>query len=357
MATDVQLSEVARYGLWRRQLFGQAGRRNDRQQTPDSGFRSGGDRPGLQALDAASNGTVEMCHTVLYYCVGKDPTFAVYASVPFGLNARRRIPGFISQRQRAGHRIFQVIRLDRISVWQHECADGRLVPQGDQDRCRSTGIEDARRRHLGTRACADRRRAQQLAGGGVYPALEKGAVDAAEWIGPYDDEKLGFQKVAKYYYCPGFWDGGPTVTPSSIWKNGILCQDLSGDPLQCRRQHKYLDGRALRHAESHRAQQLIANGTQLRPFNEVLDACLKSAKRKRCSNLASPSFELWISGGGRRRCSRLQRHRSDAPAIKPAASPDAVKDPRDPTSTASSRSVPPLAFARVREVTHWAEAM
>src|SRR5206468_11310513 len=49
---------------------------------------------------------------------------------------------------------------------------------------------------------------QQLAGGDIYPALEKGTVDAAEWVGPYDDEKLGFYKVAPYYYYPGWWEGG-----------------------------------------------------------------------------------------------------------------------------------------------------
>jgi TRAP-type mannitol/chloroaromatic compound transport system substrate-binding protein len=52
---------------------------------------------------------------------------------------------------------------------------------------------------------------QQIAGGDIYPALEKGTIDAAEWVGPYDDEKLGFYKVAKYYYYPGFWEGGPTL--------------------------------------------------------------------------------------------------------------------------------------------------
>ena len=50
--------------------------------------------------------------------------------------------------------------------------------------------------------------AQQIAGGDIYPALEKGTIDAAEWVGPYDDEKLGFYKVAKYYYYPGWWEGG-----------------------------------------------------------------------------------------------------------------------------------------------------
>src|SRR3546814_19148094 len=52
---------------------------------------------------------------------------------------------------------------------------------------------------------------QQLAGGDVYPSLEKGTIDAAEWVGPYDDEKLGFQKVAPYYYYPGWWEGGTTA--------------------------------------------------------------------------------------------------------------------------------------------------
>ena len=53
---------------------------------------------------------------------------------------------------------------------------------------------------------------QQLAGGDIYPSLERGTIYAAEWVGPYDDEKLGFQKVAPYYYYPGFWEGGPTVS-------------------------------------------------------------------------------------------------------------------------------------------------
>ena len=52
---------------------------------------------------------------------------------------------------------------------------------------------------------------QQIAGGEIYPALEKGTIDAAEWVGPYDDEKLGFNKVAKFYYYPGWWEGGPAL--------------------------------------------------------------------------------------------------------------------------------------------------
>src|SRR5438309_5371488 len=51
---------------------------------------------------------------------------------------------------------------------------------------------------------------QQIAGGDIYPALEKGTIDAAEWVGPYDDQKLGFNKIAKHYYYPGWWENGST---------------------------------------------------------------------------------------------------------------------------------------------------
>jgi TRAP-type mannitol/chloroaromatic compound transport system substrate-binding protein len=53
---------------------------------------------------------------------------------------------------------------------------------------------------------------QTLAGGDIFPALERGALDATEWVGPYDDEKLGFHKVAKHYYYPGWWEGGPQIS-------------------------------------------------------------------------------------------------------------------------------------------------
>ena len=77
---------------------------------------------------------------------------------------------------------------------------------------------------------------QLIAGGDIYPSLEKGTIDAAEWVGPYDDEKLGFYKVAKYYYYPGWWEGGPTLHAfinTDKWSS--LPEELSGDPLQCLR--------------------------------------------------------------------------------------------------------------------------
>ena len=52
---------------------------------------------------------------------------------------------------------------------------------------------------------------QQIAGGDIYAALERGTIDAAEFSGPFDDEKLGFQKVAQHYYYPGWWEGTANV--------------------------------------------------------------------------------------------------------------------------------------------------
>jgi TRAP-type mannitol/chloroaromatic compound transport system substrate-binding protein len=117
---------------------------------------------------------------------------------------------------------------------------------------------------------------QQLAGGDIYPSLEKGTIDGAEWVGPYDDEKLGFQKVAKYYYYPGFWEGGPMV---HAFANLDKWNELP-------KAYQAIINNAAANANSWMAarydmqnpaalKRLVAGGTQLRPFtNEVLEACL-----------------------------------------------------------------------------------
>ena len=72
---------------------------------------------------------------------------------------------------------------------------------------------------------------QQIAGGDIYPALEKGTIDAAEWVGPYDDQKLGFNKIAPYYYYPGWWEGSAVLhTPDRPRQVERAAQELPGDP-------------------------------------------------------------------------------------------------------------------------------
>ena len=119
---------------------------------------------------------------------------------------------------------------------------------------------------------------QQIAGGDIYPALEKGTIDAAEWVGPYDDEKLGFQKVAKYYYYPGFWEGGPMVHAfCNLEKWNSLPKNYQASS-PTRPQTPIAGWQARYDMQNPTAlKRLVAGGTQLRPFtNEVLDACLKA---------------------------------------------------------------------------------
>jgi TRAP-type mannitol/chloroaromatic compound transport system substrate-binding protein len=120
---------------------------------------------------------------------------------------------------------------------------------------------------------------QQIAGGDIYPSLEKGTIDAAEWVGPYDDEKLGFYKVAKYYYYPGWWEGGAMLhvftnldkwnsLPKSYQAAVKSAAALANTVMMAK--YDVLNPNALK--------RLVGNGAQLRPFSEaVLDACFKAA--------------------------------------------------------------------------------
>src|SRR5713226_3572584 len=175
-------------------------------------FAAGEIVPGLQALDATSNGTVEMCHTVSYYYVGKDPTWAIYASVPFGLNARQQNSWWYQGGgQELGNEFFKKFGVigfpcgntgTQMGGWFRK--EIKTVADLSGLKFRIGGIAGQVLQKLGVVP-------QQIAGGDIYPALEKGTIDAAEWVGPYDDEKLGFQKVAPHYYYPGFWEGGPML--------------------------------------------------------------------------------------------------------------------------------------------------
>ena len=121
---------------------------------------------------------------------------------------------------------------------------------------------------------------QQIAGGDIYPALEKGTIDAAEWVGPYDDEKLGFNKVAPYYYYPGFWEGGPALH--------VFINQAKWDALPASYKADREGGRGAWPTTSRRRKydaqnppalkRLVAAGAQLRPvLAEILEACFKAA--------------------------------------------------------------------------------
>src|SRR5258706_4084148 len=172
-------------------------------------FAAGEIVPAFQVLDAVQNNTVEMGHTASYYYIGKDPTFSFDCTIPFGMNYRQMnswmTHGGGLDLLRTFFKDYNIINIPagntgaQMGGWYRK--EIKTVADLQGLKFRIAGLAGAILGKLGVVA-------QQIPAGDIYPALEKGTIDAAEWAGPYDDEKLGFYKVAKYYYYPGWWEGG-----------------------------------------------------------------------------------------------------------------------------------------------------
>ena len=172
-------------------------------------FAAGEIVPGLQAADAVSNGTVEMCHTASYYYVGKDPTYAFGTAVPFGLNSRMQNAWqYFGGGMELMNDFYKKANIYGIPCGNTGCQMGGWFRKEIKDVSDLNGLKMRIGGFAGRVLTKLGLVPQQLAGGDIYPALEKGTLDACEWVGPYDDEKLGFHKVAQYYYYPGWWEGG-----------------------------------------------------------------------------------------------------------------------------------------------------
>ena len=169
--------------------------------------------PGLQVLDAVQNGTVECGHSASYYYVGKNMAFAFDCAMPFGLTARQQnawmVAGGGLELMREFFKGYNIVQFPggntgtQMGGWfRHEI---KSLADLKGLKMRIPGLGGKIMARLGAVP-------QTLPGGDIYPALERGALDAAEWVGPYDDEKLGFYKIAKHYYYPGWWEGGPQLS-------------------------------------------------------------------------------------------------------------------------------------------------
>jgi TRAP-type mannitol/chloroaromatic compound transport system substrate-binding protein len=172
-------------------------------------FAAGELVPGLQALDAVQNGSVEMGYTGMLFYVGKDPTFALGAAIPFMLNPRQQHGWFYHA---GGNELYNAY-LAKHRVIGFPCGNtGMQLGGWFRKEIKSTeDLKGLKMRIAGLAGTIVARVGvvpQQIAPGDIYPALERGAIDAVEYIGPYDDEKLGFNKIAKYYYTPGWQEGG-----------------------------------------------------------------------------------------------------------------------------------------------------
>lgn len=236
--------------------------------------------PGFQALDAVQNGTIECAQTALYFYTGKEPALAVGTGLPFGLNARMQHSWWHFG---GGKEIINEVLARFNAVGFVAGSSGtqmggffRRELQGPADlqglKFRISGLGGAVLQKLGVVP-------QQIPAGDVYPALERGTLDAAEFVGPYDDEKLGFVKVAKYYYAPGWWEGGAmmhlVVNRDKLAElppayRAILAQACEAANNWMLSKYDAVNPPALR--------RMIAAGAELRVFPQtIMDASLKAA--------------------------------------------------------------------------------
>ncbi|TBW40927.1 ABC transporter substrate-binding protein [Siculibacillus lacustris] len=243
-------------------------------------FAAGELVPGLQAADAVSDGTLEMAHTCSYYYVGKDPAFCWGTAAPFGLNGRQLNAWFYHG---GGNEL-----LDRFyDRWGFVALPGGNTgtQMGGWFRKEIRTLSDLAGLKMRIGGIAGRVLAklgavpQQIAGGDIYPALEKGTIDGAEWVGPYDDEKLGLHKVAPHYYYPGWWEGGAAIhffIDKAKWLDlppayrAILTSAAAQANVDMQAKYDARNPAAIK--------RLVQAGAQLHPFPvEVMDAALRAA--------------------------------------------------------------------------------
>ncbi len=259
--------------------------------------------PGLEVLDAVQAGSVECGHTASYYYKGKNPSFAFGTSVPFGLTAQQQnawlYEGGGIEAINKIYADFGVISFPagntgaQMGGWFKQKIQGLNSLQGLKMRIPGLGGEVMAA--LGVNV-------QVLPGGEVYLALDRGAIDAAEWTGPYDDEKLGFARAARFYYYPGWWEPGPTLSAlvnKQAWEKlpseykaifNTACYEANLTMLS---RYDTRNGSAL--------QRLIKNGTELVKYEDDILAAANDAAFQLYSDISTKDqgfrrlFQQWAS--------------------------------------------------------------
>jgi len=235
--------------------------------------------PAFQVFDAVANSTVEMGNSASYYYIGKDLAFAFGTAVPFGLNTRQ-MNAWLAY----GGGLDLMNDLYKPYGIYGLPFGNTTAQMGGWFRKEIKTLDDLKGLKFRVGGVAGQVLAklgvvpQQIPPGDIYPALEKGTIDAAEWIGPYDDEKLGFLKVAPYYYYPGWWEG---CANGFIYINSAKWAELPKvyqDMMTIAAAQVAADLTAKYDARNAQAiKRLVAAGAQLRPFStDILDACFKA---------------------------------------------------------------------------------
>jgi TRAP-type mannitol/chloroaromatic compound transport system substrate-binding protein len=258
-------------------------------------FAAGEIVPGLQVVDAIQNGTVEMGQTASYYFFGKDPTFALGTTVPFGLNTRQMNAWLTAGGGEdllndfyKGYNIHGIV------------AGNTCAQMGGWFRKEINTVDDLKGLKFRIAGLAGQVVAklgvipQQIAGGDIYPALEKGTIDAAEWVGPYDDQRLGFSKIAPNYYYPGWWEGNAALhmfIGLDKWNalpkayQAVLRAACADSNTWMQAKYDADNPKALR--------VLVASGAKLLPFSQpIMEASFKAANEVYAeTNAKNPKFK------------------------------------------------------------------
>jgi TRAP-type mannitol/chloroaromatic compound transport system substrate-binding protein len=237
--------------------------------------------PALQVMDAVGQGNVECGYTSAYYYLGKDPSLAIATCLPFGLSSRQHWAWLTHG---PGRGLYAEVFRDQGVVAIPAGNTGAQM--GGWFRREIRGLDDLkglkfRIAGFGGNVLQKLGVVPQLLGGAdVYPALERGVIDGAEWVGPYDDEKLGFARVAPYYYYPGWWEYSPSIDlmiNARAWEQlpktyqSVLESACAEAWHWMAARYDVLNPQALR--------RLVGAGTQLRAFpRDVLTACYRAAQ-------------------------------------------------------------------------------
>ena len=237
--------------------------------------------PAFGVVDGLQSATVEMAHTAPYYFFGKDDCFAIGCAIPFGLNSRQMsswmFEGNGLKLMREFYAKYNIINFPggntgaQMGGWFRKEVKSVEDLKGLKFRIGGFGGKVVSR--LGVVP-------QNIPGGEIYQSLEKGTIDAAEWVGPYDDQKLGFNKVAPFYYYPGFWEGGPQI---DLFINTKAFEALSAEykaVVECAAAFAHTDMQARYDARNPAAlRTLVASGTKVLPFPKaVMEAAFNESQ-------------------------------------------------------------------------------
>jgi TRAP-type mannitol/chloroaromatic compound transport system substrate-binding protein len=258
-------------------------------------FAGGEIVPGLQVLDAVQNGTVECGHTALYYYFGKDDAFVFGSALPFGMNSRMQNAWLIHG---GGidllNEFFKGYNVYALPGGNTNCQMGGWF------RKPITKMDDLKglKFRLGGFAGKIMQKVgvvpQQIAAGDIYPALEKGTIDGAEWVGPHDDEKLGFYKVAKFYHYPGWWESNSTTGfIANLDKFNALPKPYKEALVSACLETTQWVGTKYDAVNAAALKRLASQGATLQPFSpEVMDGCYKAAQELYAEiNAKNPAFK------------------------------------------------------------------